>query len=479
MTAENNTHISPLYTDLYQLAMGQLYFKEGIHETHAVFDYFFRKLPYEGGYAVFTGIQNVLKYIENYRFSDSEKAYLLEQGFEKDFLDYLSNMKLNLTIRSMEEGTLVFPYEPLIVVSGPLIQTQLIETALLNLCNFPTLIATKASRIRRQAGSKTLSEFGMRRAQGTASIAAAEASIIGGFNSTSNVIAGQLFDVPIAGTMAHSYIQSYDNELDAFRKFADVWGEKTILLVDTYDTLNSGLPNAIKVGIELKEKGIELLGIRLDSGDLSYLSKRARKMLDAAGLEYVKIVASNQLDEYLIRSLELQEAPIDIYGVGTSLVTGKPDAALDGVYKLSFAQGKPRVKISENLIKMNFPHEKEVYRYYNEEGKMIADSIALAFEETTPDLMIHPFEPHKSLPLNGFTSEKLLKTVMSEGKRTIEYQRPQEIRKNVLENLKKLPDEHQRFDYPHIYKVGISEALTLMRDDLKNAYLKNARSWQH
>lgn len=479
MISDKNPGISPLYTDLYQLAMGQSYFSEGVHEGYAVFDYFFRKLPFDGGYAVFTGIQNVLRYIENYTFPESELEYLKSQGFREDFLEYLAGMKLNVTIRSVQEGETVFPYEPLIIVSGPLIQVQLIETALLNYCNYPTLIATKASRIRHQAGNKSLSEFGMRRAQGTASIPAAEAAVIGGFNSTSNVKAGQLFDIPIAGTMAHSYIQSFDNELDAFRKFAEVWGEKTVLLADTYDTLNSGLPNAIKVGLELKEKGIHLLGIRLDSGDLAYLSKKARKMLDAAGLEYVKIVASNQLDEYLIRSLEQQEAPIDIYGVGTSLVTGRPDAALDGVYKLCYAQGKPRMKISENLIKMNFPHDKEVYRYYNEEGKMVADSIALTFEETPPDLMVHPFEPHKSLSLAGYKAEQLLKTVMTDGVRNIEFEQSQDIRRKVYENLRRLPDEHKRFDYPHIYKVGISEALVHLRDDLKKQYQRNVTSWRH
>lgn len=458
------------YTDQYQLAMAQVYFQNGHKETPAVFDYFFRKLPFNNGYAIFAGLEDFLEVLENLAFSDSDIAYLKTQEYPEDFIEYLRNFKFRGTIFSAKEGDLVFPTRPVLQVEATMIEAQLIETILLNLLNFQTLIATKASRMRLVAGDRKLLDFGLRRAQGPGGYYASRAAIIGGFDGTSNVVAGKEFNIPVAGTMAHSFIQSYEDEISAFRAFAKGRPNDCVLLVDSYDTLKSGLPNAIKIGKEMEEKGQRLGGIRLDSGDLAYLARESRRMLDEAGLNYVKIAASNQLDEFVIKSLLEQKAPIDLFGVGTNLVTGSPDAALDGVYKLAASDGKPRLKISESLSKVTIPNRKQVYRLSNSKGELIgADAITLR-EETMIDWMHDPRETLKSLAVEEYTMEALLHPVMVNGKRTGTTRSLEEISLYAKERLKTLPGEYKRFYNPHIYKVGISSKLKTVREEMLFKY---------
>ncbi|WP_405325837.1 nicotinate phosphoribosyltransferase [Leeuwenhoekiella sp. LLG6367-2.1] len=453
------------YTDLYQLSMAQVYFNKKQNQE-ATFDYYFRTLPFKGGYAVFAGLEELLTIIEELRFSKEDLAYLKTLDFEDEFLNYLKDFRFRGKITSMAEGEIVFGTAPILQVEANLIEAQIIETILLNTLNFQTLIATKASRIRQVAGDKTLLDFGLRRAQGPGGYYASRAAIIGGFDGSSNVITGRDFDIKISGTMAHAFVQSYDDELTAFRDFAENRPSNCVLLVDTYDTLKSGVPNAIKVAKEMESRGQKLLAIRLDSGDLAYLSKKSRAMLDDANLSYVQIAASNQLDEYVIQSLQNQKAPIDIYGVGTNLVIGKPDGALDGVYKLSYANGKPRIKISESISKVTLPFKKQVYRIKNSEGVLIgADAIAIA-DEHHVERMNHPVEPFKNLTIKSLSQEPMLKPVMEDGKRINKIRTIQEIASYTKEKLSELPEEYKRFDNPHIYKVGISDRLKQERDKL-------------
>ncbi|MFB9052035.1 nicotinate phosphoribosyltransferase [Formosa undariae] len=462
---------SALYTDLYQLAMGQSYFLKDKHEISATFDYFFRKNPFEGGYVLFCGLEEVLDSLEKISFSEDDIHYLEAQGFDSNYTNYLKTFKFTGHIQSMSEGEIVFPFSPILTVSGSIIECQIIETFILNSLNFQSLIATKASRIRYIAGrDKSLAEFGLRRAQGFAGLQASRSAYIGGFDYTSNVLAGKEFNIPVSGTMAHAFIQSYDDELTAFRDFAETRPVNCVLLVDTYDTLKKGVPNAIIVAKEMEARGEKLLGIRLDSGDLAYLSNAARKQLDQAGLDYVKIAASNQLDEHVIRSLKEQYAQIDIYGVGTNLVVGKANGALDGVYKLCSFNNTPRIKISENLKKMNFPGKKQVYRYMNQDGQYIADAITLDHLDT-PKTMAHPFETHKRMPIEYASVKALLHDVMIDGKRVHTKKTTLELVKIAEENLSKLPVEHKRFANPHVYKVGLSPELEQLRDQLKKEKL--------
>ncbi|MDT0675255.1 nicotinate phosphoribosyltransferase [Autumnicola musiva] len=454
------------YTDQYQLAMAQVYFKKGHHDHQAVFEYFFRKIPFEGGYAVFSGLEDLLQIIENFRFNKSEIEYLRNRGFEEDFLAYLETFSFSGNIISAKEGDIVFPTRPVLQVEANIIEAQLIETILLNLLNFQTLIATKASRMRLVAGDATLLDFGLRRSQGPGGYYATRAAITGGFDGTSNVIAARDLNISASGTMAHSFVQSYDDELQAFRDFAEGRPENCVLLVDTYNTLKSGIPNAIKVAKEMEQRGQKLLAIRLDSGDLAYLAKESRKLLNEAGLDYVKIAASNQLDEHVIKSLLEQQAPIDIFGVGTNLVTGNPDAALDGVYKLVYSAGKPRIKISESLSKITLPHKKQVFRIKNKEGKCIGADVVALVEETDVKEMFHPFEPYKSLHIEEYEQEPLLEKVMENGKSLLKSRSLKEITAYSLSRLAELPIEYKRFNNPHIYKVGLSERLKEDRDRL-------------
>jgi nicotinate phosphoribosyltransferase len=454
------------YTDQYQLAMAQVYFKKGQKDHTAIFDYFFRKLPFNGGYAIFAGLQDLLEIIENIKFSDKDLEYLKTQDFDDDFLEYLKDFKFRGNIYSVQEGDVVFPTRPVLQVEANIIEAQIIETILLNLLNFQTLIATKASRIKLVSGERTLLDFGLRRAQGPGGYYATRAAIIGGFDGTSNVIAGRDFDIPVSGTMAHSFIQSYDEEITAFRDFAEGRQKDCVLLVDTYDTLKSGVPNAIKVAKEMEKRGQKLMAIRLDSGDLAYLSKQSRKMLDEAGLDYVKIAASNQLDENVIKSLLEQGARIDVFGVGTNLVIGSPDAALDGVYKLAYSNGKPRIKISESIVKVTLPHRKQVYRLRDSQGECVGGDLVAIFEENNIENMIHPFEPYKQMRVDHLQKEPLLQPVMQKGENKLEHKSLQEIAEYSKNRLAELSFEFKRFNNPHIYKVGISEALKAERDKL-------------
>ncbi|HET6559404.1 MAG TPA: nicotinate phosphoribosyltransferase [Prolixibacteraceae bacterium] len=454
------------YTDQYQLTMSQVYFLKGQKETRAVFDCFFRSLPFSSGYAVFAGLEDLLDVLETLHFDTEDLEFLKERGFHPDFIDYLRDFRFKGTIYSSREGDIIFPARPILQVEGNIIEAQLIETILLNILNFQSLIATKASRMKQAAGNNRLIDFGLRRAQGPGGYYASRAAIIGGFDATSNVRAARDFDLLAAGTMAHSYIESYDDEYTAFSHFAEVHPENCILLVDTYDTLKSGLPNTIRVAKEMEVKGHRLKGIRIDSGDLAYLTKASRKMLDDAGLVYVDIAVSNQLDEHIIKSLREQEAPINVFGVGTSLVTGHPDAALDGVYKLAYANDKPRIKLSENVSKITLPHRKQVYRMLDHDEYFIGSDVVTLEEEQEVDIMHHPMFPDKSLAIGQYKKEPLLEKVMENGLRLIPKQPLTEIARYSGLRLKKLPEEYKRFNYPHIYKVGLSTRLLNERDRL-------------
>lgn len=463
--------ITGSYTDQYQLTMGQVYFLKGHKNSPAVFDYFFRKLPFEGGYAVFAGLENLLEILEGFHFDGKDLEFLKKNGFHPEYLKYLETFRFSGSIFSMKEGELVFPTEPVVRVEANIIEAQILETLLLNILNFETLIASKASRMFLQAKGRKLVDFGLRRAQGTGGYHASRAAVIGGFDATSNVRAARDFEIPVSGTMAHSFVQSYEDELTAFRDFAEIHPKNTVLLVDTYNTLKSGIPNAIKVGREMEEKGEKLKGIRLDSGDLAYLSKISRKMLDEAGLDQVKIIASNQLDEHLIKSLIDQKAPIDVFGVGTSLVTGRPEAALDGVYKLAHFDGSPRIKLSETISKVTLPGKKMVYRLMDEENNFAGSDVICLSQEKTPEMMFHPFDPLKFQEIEAGTLEPLLHPVMRNGKRTSPPAHLPAIRAYCQERLEKLPEEYKRFYNPHIYKVGLSELLKNERNQILNEHI--------
>jgi len=463
------------YTDQYQLAMAQVYFLKGRKDERAVFDYFFRKLPFEGGYAVFAGLEDLLDALEILHFDDQDLDFLEQQGLDPRFVEYLRTFRFRGDLYSSVEGDIVFAARPVLQVEGTLIETQIIETLLLNILNFQTLIATKASRMRWAAGDRTLVDFGLRRAQGPGGYYASRAAIIGGFDATSNVRAGRDYGIPVSGTMAHSFVQSYEDEITAFRHFAEERPDDCVFLVDTYDTLRSGLPNAITVAKEMENRGQSLKGIRLDSGDLAWLAAKSRKMLDDSQLPYVRIAASNQLNEHVIRSLLEQKAPIDLFGVGTSLVIGEPDGALDGVYKLVFASGKPRIKLSENIGKITIPHRKQVYRIINGDGAWVgADAVALSGEENFSAIH-HPFQPQKSFSVEGFGREPLLEKVMEGGKRCVARRSTQDIARHCRERLGKLPAEYRRFEFPHIYKVGLSDGLKRERDRMIDGLREGAR----
>lgn len=464
--------LSASFTDLYQVTMGQVYFLSNRHQEKAVFDYFFRKLPFEGGYAIFAGLDDLIRIIEDLRFSEEDLEFLRENRFDAGYINFLREWRFRGTVYSSREGDLIFPTRPVLRVEGTLLETQLIETILLNILNFQTLVATKASRVRLAAGDAVLMDFGLRRAQGLGGYHASRASIVGGFNATSNVVAARDYGIAVTGTMAHAFIQSFGNELSAFRSFSEGRPDDCVLLVDTYNTLESGVPNAITVAKEMETRGHRLLAIRLDSGDLAYLAKRSRRMLDEAGLSYVKISASNQLDEYVVKSLLDQEAPIDIFGVGTSLVTGKPDAALDGVYKLCYYDNQPRIKLSESLTKTTLPGIKQVYRAVEANDWFAgADVVSLADEQNI-DMMSHPFEAGKSMSLKNFRLEPLLFKAMENGRRTGETFSLEEIAAFSAARLSLLPPEYKRFHFPHLYKVGLSNGLMKLREEMRDELKK-------
>lgn len=457
-----------LYTDHYELTMAQGYYLSERHEIPANFDYFFRKNPYGGGFVVFAGLQTMLEALSEYSFSDDDCSYLLSEGFNKKFVDYLRDFRFRGSIHSVREGEIVFPNEPILRVSGNIIETQLVETLILNILNFQSLIATKAARMRLAAGDKSLIDFGMRRAQGTGAVHASRAAMIGGFDGSSNAYSASKFNFSSSGTMAHSWVQSFNSELEAFRKFAGLYPKSTILLVDTYDTIKQGIPNAITVAKEMEKQGNRMTGIRLDSGDLAYMSKKARKMLDSEGLEYVKIIVSNQLDEYLIKSLLEQGAPVDSFGVGTALVTGKGEGALDGVYKLTGVNNEPSMKLSDNISKTTLPGLKNIYRYINGDKLFYADGIEL-LEEDPPGIIYHPHHPEKNCTVKGYTRESLVKKVMEDGSPLVN-EKLAGISTYASERLKQVPGETRRFAYPHIYKVGAGNNLLNLRNKLRKQY---------
>lgn len=462
--------IDGLYTDRYELAMALAYWREGRADEPAAFDYFFRRCPFDGGFVVFAGLETLLDALEGFRFDASCLEFLKHNGFPEDFLEYLNDFSFRAEIHAPPEGELVFPLAPVLRVEGGLVETQLAETLVLNVLNFQSLIASKAARCRRSAGERGLSEFGLRRAQGLGGMWASRAACIGGFDSTSNTAGANAYGLPATGTMAHAFVQSYGSELEAFRAFARAHGDATVLLLDTYDTLKSGLPNAIRVAEEMAAQGHALKGVRLDSGDLAYLSNRVRRALDEAGWKDVKIVASNQLDEHVIRSLIEQEARIDLFGVGTAIAVGQSDAALDGVYKLSMAGGQPRLKASESIEKSTFPGRKSVSRYYDAGGRMAADAIHFA-DENPPGKIIHPFDADRRLILEGFTHRPLLQPVLRDGRRLTGETSIEDARKTLRQALETLPGEHKRFENPHVYKVGLSPSL----HDQRKALLKEKR----
>ncbi|GAA5521045.1 nicotinate phosphoribosyltransferase [Aliifodinibius salicampi] len=461
-----------IYTDYYELTMAQGYYLAGRKDERACFDYFFRDNPFDGGYVVFAGLADLLELIDDFQFHEDEIQYLAEQGFRKEFLNYLRDFRLQVDIDAAKEGEIVFPSTPLLRVEGSIIETQILETLILNILNFESLIATKASRMKYAAGDKKVLDFGLRRAQGYGGIQASKAAIIGGVEATSNTYSSFVHDIPASGTMAHSWIQSFDDELTAFRKYAEFYPDDCILLVDTYSTLKSGVPNAIKVAKELEEKGHRLKGIRLDSGDLAYFARKSRQQLDEAGLDYVKIAVSNQLDEHLIKSLLTQNAPIDLFGVGTRLATGNDSPALDGVYKLASVNNEPKLKLSENVEKITLPGRKKVMRYSDSQGRFYGDGILL-MENDPGNVIHHPHYPAKHVNISSYQAEPLLSTVVKNGKVQIDIPTPIESAQYAKQRLSKLNEEHKRFDNPHIYKVGISEKLMDLRDTLTQKLKEN------
>jgi len=457
--------INGKFIDYYELTMAQGYYLSGRYDEPATFDYFFRKNPFGGGYTVFAGLSDFLEALTKFTFSDEDCTYLSQTGLDDNFLKYLRSFSFKGTIHSVQEGEIVFPQEPVMRVKGNVLETQLIETLLLNILNFQSLISTKASRIKHAAGNRALLDFGLRRAQGLGGLSASKAAVIGGFNGTSNVQSAYDFNLNATGTMAHSWIQTYAKEEEAFRDFARFFPDNCILLIDTYDTLKSGIKNAILIAKELEKNGKQLKGIRLDSGDLAYLSKKCRATLNQNHLDYVKIFTSNQLDEYTIKSLLEQGAPIDGFGVGTNLVTGRDDAALDGVYKLSTFNHKPQIKTSDNIEKQTLPGNKKVIRYFDENNRFYADAIALD-KEDNPETIIHPYHKEKTCSLKGFFSENLLQKVYEQGQKTTGDLTVEQAANHLKNRLLQLPDEHKRFENPHIYKVGISPKLLDLRTEL-------------
>lgn len=463
-----------LLTDLYQLTMGQGYFAEGKHTQRAVFDVFFRpnKLI---TYSVAAGMEQAAEYLENLHFDESDIAYLRSLGiFTEDYLACLNDLRFTGDVTAVREGEIVFPYEPILTVSAPMLEAQLVETALLTFINHQTLIASKAAKICAAAGGGVM-EFGLRRAQGPdAGIYGARAAMIGGCVGTSNVYAGKLFDVPVSGTMAHSWVMNFPSELEAFRAYAKSFPDNCLLLVDTYDTLRSGVPHAIQVFKELREHGYEPKGIRLDSGDLAYLSKAARAMLDEAGFEDAIICASGDLDETLIRSLKAQGARIDSWGVGTKLITSADMPALGGVYKLAavYEGGVeiPKIKLSDTTEKITNPGVKEVYRIYDAPSHMaIADLIVRAGEtidETKPLTIFHPVDTWKRMTITNFTVRKLREPLFAGGKRVAPQYKLSEIAAYRASEQAHFWEEYLRQDMPHIFKVDLSDQLYQLKKSL-------------
>ncbi|QGQ46240.1 nicotinate phosphoribosyltransferase [Metabacillus sediminilitoris] len=456
-----------LHTDLYQINMTESYWEDDIHNRKAVFEVYFRKLPFGNGYAVFAGLERIIQYLNNFHFSETDLAYLSDElGYDEDFLSYLKTLRFTGNVYSVLEGEMIFGNEPIVRIEAPLAEAQLIETAILNIVNYQTLIATKAARIKQVAGNDTVMEFGTRRAQEMdAAIWGTRAAFIGGFQATSNVRAGKLFGIPVSGTHAHSFIQAYKDEYIAFHKYARRHKD-CVFLVDTYDTLKSGVPNAIRVAKELGDK-INFIGIRLDSGDLAYLSKKARVMLDEAGFQDTKIVASNDLDENTIINLKSQDAKIDIWGIGTKLITAYDQPALGAVYKLVSIENEDgqmidTIKISANPEKVSTPGLKKVYRIINRlNNKSEGDYITLSDENPEREQrikMFHPVHTFVSKFVTNFYAKELHHKIFENGKLVYDTPSLLEMQNYTLENLQLLWDEYKRSLHPEDYPVDLSQA---------------------
>ena len=470
-----------LLTDFYELTMIQGYFYHNIN-TEVVFDLNFRKTPFGSGFIVFAGLQPLIEIILNLKVDKEDIEYLSSLGlFKKEFLYYLKNFKFTGSIYSVEEGEIVFPKEPVLRVHAPIIQAQVLESIILNIINFQSLIATKTARIVECAKGRTVLEFGLRRAQGIdGAISATRAAFIGGATATSNVLAAKIFGIPPRGTMAHSWVMSFDSEYKSFEKFSELYPENTILLIDTYNT-KSGIKNAIKIFKKLKKKGIKNFGVRIDSGDLETLSKFVRKEFDSAGFKEAKIVVSNELDEYIIEQLLNRNAPIDIFGVGTKLITGHPDASLGGVYKIVAKKVKdkfvPVIKISDTPQKISLPYIKNILRFFTEE-KMLFDVILIEKEKIgINDTFFEPDFHYPLISLNrqNFKTVKkklLLKLIVKNGKLVYNFPTIEEIREKTKQNLSLLPAEYKRLINPHIYSVGISKKLKQLKEKLVQQFLR-------
>lgn len=461
-----------LLTDLYELTMAYGYWKRGLADTQAVFTVTFRQNPFNGGYAVFCGLEQAIQFLTSFRYTPEDTAYLATLTgnderplFEQAFLDYLCEMKFECDVDAVKEGTIIFPQEPIVRVRGPIIQAQIIETALLAILNFQSLIATKAARVVQAAEGDAILEFGLRRAQGLdGGVSASRAAYIGGVAATSNALAGKMFGIPVKGTHAHSWVMLFESELDAFLAYGEAMPHNCVYLVDTYNSLQ-GVENAVAAARKLREKGMTLSGIRLDSGDLAYLSIKAREMLDAAGFPDAAIVASNDLDEEIIASLRQQKAQINVWGVGTRLVTAYDQPSLGGVYKLTAIKSPDkewanRIKLSEQLIKVTNPGIPQVRRYFDENGNAVGDmifDIRSCLKDTTK--MIDPFDPTRRKSFSHTTAyEDLLCPVFAQGTLVYELPNIEQIRSHLQNQLRHFHSGVKRFVNPHRYPVGLEKS---------------------
>lgn len=473
-----------LLVDFYELTMANGFFESGMKDNIVIFDMFFRQVPDNGEYTVVAGLEQLIEYMEDLHFSDDDIEFLRGKNiFNEEFLDYLKNFKFQCDVWAMPEGTLAFPGEPLLTVRGPAVQAQMLETMVLLTINHQSMIATKATRIVRQAEGRPVVEFGSRRAQGySAANLGARAAYIGGCAGTANTLADKMFGVPALGTMAHSWVQMFDTELEAFRAFARVYPENCLLLVDTYDTLKEGIPNAIKVfDEEVVPRGFRPKGIRIDSGDITYITNKARKMLDDAGYPDAQIMASNSLDEYTIRTILHQGAKIDSFGVGERLITSKSSPVFGGVYKLvanvsDDGEIIPKIKISENVSKITTPGFKELYRFYDKDSKKaIADVIALRDEVIPEDNyeLFHPIYTWKRKTIKNYEIRKVLVPIYEKGELVYELPSLDEIREKAKRELDTLWDETKRLDNPNEYIVDLSEKLWQLKDSLLKQHGRN------
>ena len=466
MTQFDKRNLS-MMMDFYEMTMSYGYFHQPNRDVRVAFDLFFRSVPDQGGYAIFAGLQHVIEFVENLSFSDADIAYFRKQNlFSEEFLDFLRGFRFRGDIYAMPEGTIIYPNEPLMTIVAPIIDAQLVETAILAQINHQSLVATKASRIVRAAEGRKVADFGARRAHNMdAATYGARAAYIGGIDMTATVSAGQQFNIPISGTMAHSWVMFFEDEYTAFKKYAEIYPQATVLLVDTYDVLHSGIPNAIRIANEvLAPQGHRLAGVRVDSGDLAYLSKRIRKMLDKAGLEDCKIILSNSLDEFTISSLLLQGARVDSFGVGERLITAKSDPVFGAVYKLVAVEKdgvfQPRIKMSENVEKLTNPGLKDIYRIYDHHGKAVADMIAVQGEQidlTQPFRYVDPRKPWKNRFFEGGSAVNLRRLYVRDGERVEDLPPLEEIRAYVRRQLaEEIWPEEQRFENPHRHYLDMT-----------------------